>query len=95
MVNRGKRATKNHIKHAFVAVFVRFPSLAVGPLWISYKRKELKSPALVSRRIWNLFHVKKVHMVYLMRRDQQIDTFPKYCEFNLRCEFLRMQPHVL
>jgi hypothetical protein len=24
MENRGKRATKNHIQHAFVAVFVRF-----------------------------------------------------------------------
>ena len=24
MVNRGKRATKNHIKHAFIVVFVRF-----------------------------------------------------------------------
>jgi hypothetical protein len=39
MANRGKRATKNHIKHAFIVVFDRLPAesngVAVGILLLS------------------------------------------------------------
>jgi hypothetical protein len=43
MENRGKRATKNHRKYAFIAVFVRFLAVSSGAavdMWRSQQTEQ-------------------------------------------------------